>query len=784
MRLAIAVLLSLPWAPRAAQAAPRGYDGATAVPAQAPIDRSRVAPTPARSDDDPPDRRAAAPGLVLPAEAAPLEPPRRGAPPQSRRVVRVDTNALGGSTREDAFHHAGARTVIPVARAIERGAASVGEALDRVPGVRALDGIAGSSGPTKLNVAVRGASPRLAEDATVLLDEVPIGMAPYGQPQLSLFPVSLFSIDRVDAVRSGAAVRFGPTTVGGVFNLVTKPIPTVPEIRVASRVDRWGNVQGAASMGTTVKKLGVWAEYAPQGGRTFREHSEFVVHSGLLKLAYALGPRAELASTTHGYFEDTSLPGGITLAQYGVDPFSSTRDGDRFRGWRIGEALKFVLRPRRDHEFAVMAWYNRSARTNRFDTRTDSGIVNLPRDYHVVGVEPRYAVRLSHRSGPYHMLGFGVRGVFERGHEQRFDALAPLPPQLSIDEDTRLGALAVYAEDELYLADESVVLRGGVRGEFARLSGRDNLEAQIDPARSVLSRGYAQALPSASIRYDPIDEFGVFLGYSRSFKAPTFYTVALVETNGLKTDPITADSLELGLKLAELGGFYGEATGWARLYRNILDEGEATVDYIGSWYGGGAELDLEWEPGEVWDELVGSSLYGGWAWVDTTIVRSSSGFNGNAMPWFPRHEAWAGLAYAFPFRCSFFAALPGPDDCRGLQLGADLTYSGKQFSYFDNDGTLGPPNGATGVIPAYTLVDVYLKFRTLLPRAWAVNLSLGVKNIANTSWFYRTDDLNRGILAQRPRTFFIGLDIAYTFFGAPERARARQARREARQQRR
>jgi hypothetical protein len=51
----------------------------------------------------------------------------------------------------------------------------------------------------------------------------------------------------------------------------------------------------------------------------------------------------------------------------------------------------------------------------------------------------------------------------------------------------------------------------------------------------------------------------------------------------------------------------------------------------------------------------------------------------------------------------------------------------------------------------------------------------------DAEWFYRTDDVNRGILTQRPRTFYVTLDIKHWFFDPHERA---QARRDARRLRR
>ena len=87
---------------------------------------------------------------------------------------------------------------------------------ERRPGVRTVEGSSGiGSQDTKLQVAVRGVNPRLSSRATVLLDEIPLAPAPYGQPQMSLFPLSVFSIDTIDVVRGGATARYGPQTSGG-----------------------------------------------------------------------------------------------------------------------------------------------------------------------------------------------------------------------------------------------------------------------------------------------------------------------------------------------------------------------------------------------------------------------------------------------------------------------------------------------------------------------------------------------------------------------------------------
>ena len=44
-----------------------------------------------------------------------------------------------------------------------------------------------------------------------------------------------------------------------------------------------------AGFGTTVDRFRVYAEYAPQAGRSFRDNSNVHVHSGLLELAFGRG---------------------------------------------------------------------------------------------------------------------------------------------------------------------------------------------------------------------------------------------------------------------------------------------------------------------------------------------------------------------------------------------------------------------------------------------------------------------------------------------------------------
>jgi len=701
------------------------------------------------------------------------------------REIVVTTDLLGGSRRMDLFRHAGGRSLVSVSENKDRGISSVGEALDRMPGVRAVEGNAGiGSTSTKLNVGVRGANPRLSSEATVMLDEVPIAPAPYGQPQLSLFPLSLFSIDRIDAVRGGSSVRFGPRTSGGVFNLISNPIPENPRIAVFAQTDQFGDAGVAASYGGTHRGVGMYFEYAPRFGRTYREHSEFQAHGGIIKLAYSPTSKLDLASTTHLFIEESNLPGGLDEKQYvDSDRFRSVRPYDRFEGARAGTSLRLRWRPREEHELQVIGYYSHTYRMSVMERQVSlegeaPTLYYRPRNYDIFGLEPRYALRLRHPKGIFQDLSIGGRFMYEMGRSRECREISSdenpgfytgelgagcgqlvldrddLDPAIRRDSDARIAAYALYVDDKLYLLDTKLVVSGGARLEVAQLSGRNNL------SQRALNRTYWEVLPAASLWYGPIDQLALFAGYGRSFGPSQFLQVdTATSDSNFQLNPEIADMVEGGVKLLELGGVYADFTGWYRYYQDLTDVGETQVDRIVGAHVYGVEADLTWEPGEIWEGVEGLSLNVGYGWTESSIAAGQ--YAGNRLAWYPAHEVWGSASYEFPF---------------GLKLGSDASFNGSQFTDYANRPAGYDASGATGVIPAYTLLGAYARVRAPLPDHWQLEVTFGVKNLLGEEWFMRTDDENRGILAMRPRTFYFNLGFAHDFM--PRGRGKRSARRE------
>ncbi|HBE5949027.1 TPA: Fe(3+) dicitrate transport protein FecA, partial [Escherichia coli] len=188
-----------------------------------------------------------------------------------------------------------ARDVIRREDFAKTGATTMREVLNRIPGVSAPENNGTGSHDLAMNFGIRGLSPRLASRSTVLMDGIPVPFAPYGQPQLSLAPVSLGNMDAIDVVRGGGAVRYGPQSVGGVVNFVTRAIPQDFGIEAGvegqlSPTSSQNNPKETHNLmvgGTADNGFGTALLYSGTRGSDWREHSATRIDDLMLKSKYA-----------------------------------------------------------------------------------------------------------------------------------------------------------------------------------------------------------------------------------------------------------------------------------------------------------------------------------------------------------------------------------------------------------------------------------------------------------------------------------------------------------------
>lgn len=470
-----------------------------------------------------------------------LEP----APAPKEDALTVVGDWLGNARENDVFEHAGARDVIRREDFAKTGATTMREVLNRIPGVSAPENNGTGSHDLAMNFGIRGLNPRLASRSTVLMDGIPVPFAPYGQPQLSLAPVSLGNMDAIDVVRGGGAVRYGPQSVGGVVNFVTRAIPQDFGIEAGvegqlSPTSSQNNPKETHNLmvgGTADNGFGTALLYSGTRGSDWREHSATRIDDLMLKSKYAPDEVHTFNSLLQYYDGEADMPGGLSRADYDADRWQSTRPYDRFWGRRKLASLGYQFQPDSQHKFNIQGFYTQTLRSGYLEQ--GKRITLSPRNYWVRGIEPRYSQIFM--IGPSaHEVGVGYRYLNESTHEMRYytaTSSGQLPSGSSpYDRDTRSGteAHAWYLDDKIdignwtitpgmrfehiesYQTNDTVTARGKTRHTGLETQARYDL-GTLTPTLDNVSIYASYAYVNAEIR-EKGDTYGNLVPFSPKHK--------------------------------------------------------------------------------------------------------------------------------------------------------------------------------------------------------------------------------------------------------------------------
>ncbi|HEY0907010.1 MAG TPA: TonB-dependent receptor plug domain-containing protein, partial [Methylophilus sp.] len=116
----------------------------------------------------------------------------------------------------------GAYSLVDAKTLEERRPFSVQEALNHVPGVHV---VGENSFGLGVNIGIRGLNPRRTARTLLMEDGMPLFLAPYGDPAAH-YTTPLERVQRIEVVKGSGQILYGPQTVGGMINFVTRPVPS------------------------------------------------------------------------------------------------------------------------------------------------------------------------------------------------------------------------------------------------------------------------------------------------------------------------------------------------------------------------------------------------------------------------------------------------------------------------------------------------------------------------------------------------------------------------------
>ncbi|XEB11761.1 TonB-dependent receptor family protein [Xanthomonas sp. DAR 35659] len=664
-------------------------------------------------------------------------------------TVQVQGSLLGRSTVEDVQHYAGSRQVIDNAQLRNGANRSLDDALQRVPGIKVFDETGTGALP---QIMLRGLYESRSGRVQVLEDGIPLALAPYGQTSLSLFPVGLNQVDRIDIVRGGAAVQYGPNNVGGVINLISPDIPgewttTLGQKLTAGGAGHYLSDTAISTGGYASDTFGLQLDANWTKGEYWREHSDTDIKNLRLRAEWWLAPDKLLKASVQRYVADMDMAGALSTADYLRNARQSTRPLDAFNGRTTRASLVYQqdigdFGPFQDLR---LDWSSFSARSSRNfivgmrQASTETWRPDLPpqlrqsapRDFKVLGSEPRLSWKMGGDTVTQQWT-LGARAINEDidflvGNTRLSDGLYTLVRDWRFKDR---GA-AAYLSNAIGLADGRLTITPGLR--YERVDSRYYNLANGTRTRNETS----DVLPGLTLGLQATPQWYLYADGQRSLRAPQV------------TQIVFGDNLD-----AELAWNYEAGARYQPNQRTRVQVGAYLIDFdqqiqldnttrtyrnLGKTRHQGGEVELQWSPAQ----LTALTLNAGYAYLDAR--QESGAYDGKRVPYTSRNQLSLGASYQ-----------PGR---------TTLAVSGYYFSRaFSDAANTVPENaiGSVGELPAYWVWNAQLS-RVLSERdSGKLSASLAVNNLFDRDYWYRGIDTSPWGRQPAPgRSVTVGLEYRF-----------------------
>ena len=658
-------------------------------------------------------------GICQAAMAADQQPPGHSV---ELAPMTIEGDVLGAASDQEVRTYAGSRSVIDSSDLKKASTRGLDDALQRVPGIKIFDETGTGALP---QISVRGLYESRSGRIQALSDGIPLALAPYGQTGLSLFPMTMATVDRVDIVRGGAAVQYGPNNVGGVINFISKPIPREWQTTLQERTtfnaggrQLWDTYLGTG--GYLTDSFGLQLDVNTLSGEYGREHSDTDVQNYRLRGQWNIDDDRDLSFGIQHYKADMDLAGALSVKDYKDDPRQSTRPLDRFEGdtdrvWGTYTQRLGAMGPFDSVEFS---WTNFAHNSYRnfvvgLPFTPDGTAVTKqdgPRDFKVWGTEPRLSATIDGDNVGQTWL-LGARYVSEDidykvNRESLATGVTSPFRDWKFDDDAR----AFYISNAISLLDHKLTITPGVRYENARMNYSDGITGFERENKS------EEWLPGLTVGYQANDAWYVYANAQKSLRPPQVTQIVKEGAVGAEL----AWNYETGVRYTPWDGMRVDFN----LYRIDFDDQivyNATTDRfdnLGSTRHQGFETDIFWTPQAIRD----LDLHAGYAYLDAK--QRNGTYKDNEVPYSSRNQFMVDARYRFAEHWTY--------NLDGLYI--SKAYTDAANTREEN------ASASVGELPAYWVWNTAIEREFPLADKSVLTASAGVSNLFNREYYFRGID--------------------------------------------
>ncbi len=663
---------------------------------------------------------------------------------QEKKAVMLDTITVLGK-RQDASLLPGSITVVPEEMLQEIQPRSTEDVLRRVPGIYIKRE---EENAVVVNLGVRGL-PAGDYKTLVLEDGVPIqpgifvGNARYYNPRIQ-------RMKGAEILKGAASLRYGPNTIGGVINYLTK----TPDDGVAIRghVGSWNTREGTIEAGTSAfddgLRLGVIATHARSDGfmdKGYEMTDVMVKGSTIIGDNHYVGVKflyyeADANISYRGLFPD-AYRAGARFNPAPDDWFLTERKAlDINHEWQINsdtalQTVAYWSETSRDY------WRFRLNSDNPTTTHADGfriwnysdEVQGNNRSFERLGIDSR--MTLNHATlGIGNEAELGVRLMTEEMQDQTVvaDRMNPRQPNQPLLRDRldSANSLALFAQNRFEFT-EALSVTTGLRME--------SYEQKRDDRRSTSSAdtfSNTEFMPGIGATYQLAPTAQVFGSVYRAFAPPLVGSVIGVETP--PTSAETSVNVELGIRGSNESVYY-EVTAFQMDFSNQVDPGISDIRNPNE----GSALIQGLEAAAGYAFINGFSVGGNVTWIPTAEFgedRPGDALKGNRLPYSPEWMANFSLGYQTGrIQTALLLNVVGEvygDGMNAKELTTEMT------------GTWG------GLISSYYTLDLTGRY-TITPN---LNVFGAIKNLTDEKYIA---GLRQGIYVGPERSFELGASYSF-----------------------
>jgi Fe(3+) dicitrate transport protein len=609
----------------------------------------------------------------------------------------------------------------------------------------------------QLGIGGRGLSPNRNSNFNTRQNGYDISADPLGYPE-SYYSPPLEAIERIEIVRGAASLQYG-TQFGGMLNFKFKKGSKSKKVALSSRqtVGSFGLFNSFNSLGGTIGKINYYGYKRSDG---WRPNSNIEQHSGHLSMNIPLNSRISI----HPEFTHTDYlaqqPGGLTDAEFEIDPRQSNRSRNWFKvNWNLFALnLDYKVSPklRFNSQFFALA-ASRDALGNLDPINLiDFGLNRdyLSDEFNNWGNESRLLFRYNLKTNPSTLLlGFRYyngrtlrkQGEGDDGNGPNFEYLNPSNLEGS---DFRLPNtnVALFAEN-VWNINSKWSITPGFRYEFIKtstngyyrniakdLAGNIILDERIEEAKTN-PRSFLFFGIGTSYKFE--EDLELYANFSQNYRAITFNDIR-VNVGSLVVDENLKDERGFNLDIGGRGKLFDFLDFDVSLYHlaykdrigvifkrepnpafnNLVDRIIRFRSNIADANIFGLESVLQFDLKKIFDiksEKIGMNIFTNLSLTSAYYKKSeNAAVEGNEVELVPRLIFKSGLNFNY----------------KKVRISAQYSYTGFQFS--DASNAIITSTAIEGIIPAYSIFDLSMSYTKNI-----LQFEFGLNNILDRRYFTR-----------------------------------------------